>query len=66
MIISSEYDSFQRIAEGLKQAQQGAKEMARHRPDQAYMWEKLAEVFGVNVNTVYKLAEEGLTRTIKS
>jgi len=66
MILSNEYDSFQLIAESLGRAADGARAMARHRPDQSNEWNKLAEVFGVVRNSVYKLAEEGLARTIKS
>ena len=62
MIISSEFDSFQRIAEGLRQAEEGAKQMSRHRPDQKKLWLKMAEVYKVSLNAIYKLAEESVVK----
>jgi hypothetical protein len=66
MILSSEYDAFQALAEHLARAAEASKSLARHRPDQSGEWNKMAEVLGVCRNSVYKLAEEGLARTIKS
>lgn len=66
LILSNEYDSFQALAESLGHAADAAKAMGRHRPDQRREWDKMAEVLGVCRQSVYKLAEEGLARTIKS
>lgn len=66
LILTNEYDSFQALAESLGHAADAAKAMARHRPDQSGQWNKMAEVLGVCRQSVYKLAEEGLARTVKS
>lgn len=66
MIIIPEHDAFQRIAQGLSLAMDGAKIMAVHRPDVAFMWLKMAEAFEVNRGAIYKLAEEAATRTLQS
>ena len=65
-LISSEYDAFQSLAESLGHAADAANAMARHRPDQRYQWELMAKTLGVCKQSIYKLAEEGLARTIKS
>lgn len=64
LILNSEYDAFQALAESLGHAADAAKAMARHRPDQP--WELVAKTLGVCRQSVYKLAEEGLARTVKS
>lgn len=58
MIIIPEYDAFQRLSDGLDMAADGARLMAQHRPDQAAKWLKMAEVYLVCKQSVWKLAEE--------
>lgn len=66
MIILSEYDAFQRLINGLKLAQDGARMMGYHQPDKGFMWEKCAEVYGVCIQSVYKLSEEAASKVVKS
>lgn len=66
MIILSEYDAFQRIINGLKLAKDGALMMSRHQPDKGFMWEKMAETYGVCIQSVYKLSEEAASKVVKS
>lgn len=66
MIILPEHDAFQRLAEGLRMAKDGAKMMAAHQPDKAYMWNKMAEVYEVSMQSVYKLSEEAAAKVMKS
>lgn len=66
MIILSEHDAFSRLIEGLRQAQDGAKMLAAHQPEKAFMWEKLAQVFAVNIQAAYKLSQESAAKVIKS
>lgn len=63
-IILSEQDAIKRIADGLTQCIDGARMMKAHRPDVAFMWEKMAEAFEVNRLSMWKLAEEAATKTI--
>jgi len=63
-IIISESDALKRVADGLTQAIDGARMMKHHRPDVAFMWEKMAEAFEVNRLSIWKLAEEAATRTM--
>lgn len=65
MIILSEYDAFERLTSGLKMAQDGAKMMAAHQPDKAHMWNKMAEVYAVCIQSVYKLSEEAASKVVK-
>lgn len=58
MIILSEYDAFERLTQGLRMAQDGARMMAAHQNDKAHMWNKMAEVYAVSIQAVYKLSEE--------
>lgn len=66
MIILGEYDAFQRLINGLKMAQDGAKMMAHHQPDKGFMWDKMAETYGVCIQSVYKLSEEAASKVLKS
>lgn len=66
MIILSEHDAFQRIIQGMKMAEDGARMMARHRPDVAKAWEILAATYKVCGESAYKLAEESMAKTVKS
>lgn len=65
MIILSEHDAFQRIAQGLAMAQDGAKMMAAHQPEKAHMWVKMAEVYAVSMQSIYKLSEESVSKVMK-
>lgn len=65
MIILTEHEAFQRIADGLKMARDGAKMMAAHRPDQAQQWNKMAEVYMVSMSAVYKLSEEAAMKVTR-
>lgn len=65
MIILSEYDAFERLTQGLKMAQDGARMMAAHQPDKGFMWEKMAETYGVCIQSVYKLSEEAASKVMK-
>jgi hypothetical protein len=58
MIILSEHETFARLADGLRQAKDGALMMAQHQPDKAYMWMKMADTYEVCIQSVYKLSEE--------
>jgi hypothetical protein len=64
-MILSEYDAFQRLADGLRMAQDGARMMAANRPDQAAQWNKMAQVYTVSIEAVYKLAEESVAKGTK-
>ena len=63
MIILSEYDAFQRITDGLASAADGARMMAKHQPEHGHKWAKMAEVYDVCRQSVFKLAEEKATRS---
>ncbi len=65
MIILDEHSAFQRIIEGLRQAQDGAAMLAAHQPEKAHMWAKLAEVFGVNCEAAYRLSQEAASKVIR-
>ncbi len=65
MIILGEYEAFQRLTNGLSMAKDGAVMMAAHRPDQAHQWNKMAEVYAVSMEAVYKLAEESVAKGTK-
>ena len=65
MIILGEYDAFQRLTNGLKMAKDGAQMMAAHRPDQAAQWNKMAQVYAVCMESVYKLSEESALKGTK-
>lgn len=65
MIILSEYDAFQRLINGLRMAQDGAKMMSAHQPDKGFMWLKMAETYEVCIKSVYKLSEEAASRVVK-
>lgn len=65
MIILSEHDAFSRLAEGLRMAKDGALMMAAHQPDKAHMWTKMAQVYEVSMQSVYKLSEEAAAKVIK-
>lgn len=54
----TEYDSFKRILDGLKQAEDGAKQMAFHQPDRNRIWQQLAIVYRDCQTVLYKVAEE--------
>lgn len=65
MIILSEADAFIRLREGLAMAKDGAQMLAAHRPDQAHMWNKMAETYEICMQSCWKLMEEsiaGVTR----
>lgn len=62
-ILLSEHESFHRLANGLKLAADGARMLALHQPDKAYMWNKMAEVYLVAVQTAYKLNEESALKS---
>jgi hypothetical protein len=57
-IILSEQDAFNRCAEGLKMAADGARMLAIHQSDKAFMWQKMAEVYEVAVQSLYRLSAE--------
>lgn len=63
-LILSEQDALRRVSEGLSQAIDGARMMKHHRPDVAFMWEKMAEAFEVNRMSIWKLAGEAAIRTM--
>lgn len=65
MIILSEYDAFQRLINGLKLAKDGARMMAIHQSDKAHMWDKMAEVYEVSIQSVYRLSKEAASKVIK-
>lgn len=59
MKMPSEHDTFQVLTESLGRASDAAALLARFRPDQARMWEKLSQAFKVNQEAAYRLAGEG-------
>lgn len=65
MIILDEYSAFQRLISGLRMAQDGAKMMSVHQSDKAYMWDKMAEVYAVSIQAVYKLSEEAASKVTR-
>jgi hypothetical protein len=65
MIILSEHDAMQRIVNGLKLAEDGARMMMAHRPDQARGWELMAQTYRVCGESAWKLAEEAVKRSTK-
>lgn len=65
-IILSEKDAFQRCAEGLKMAADGAKMLAIHQSDKAHMWLKMSEVYEVAVQSLYRLSEEQAVKQANS
>lgn len=66
MDIRDEHDAFQAIIQGLKIASDGAAHMSRFRPDTRDVWLKLAETFKVCEHSTYALADERLSKIIKS
>lgn len=65
-MIRDEHDAFQQLINGLKIAGEGAANMARFRPDQARGWELMAQTYKVCEQSAYKLAEEAVSRILKS
>lgn len=65
MIILSEYDAFKRLTDGIAMAKDGARMMAAHQPDKAFMWEKMVETYEVCIQSVYKLSEEAVSKVTK-
>lgn len=65
MIILTEHAAFERLRDGLKMAQDGAKMIAVHRPDQAHQWNKMADVYAVSMQAVWKLMEEAASKGLK-
>lgn len=66
MIILSEYEAFSRIRDGLALAKDGARMIAAHRPDQSHQWEKMAQVYEVSMQAVWKLMEESIQKGPKN
>lgn len=66
MDIQDEHDAFSALVNGLKIAQSGAEAMARYRPDQSRGWELMAATYKVCAESAYKLAEEAVSKIIKS
>ena len=66
MKIRDEHDAFQALINGLKIAGDGARAMGRFRPDQKKGWDLLANTYAVCAESAYKLAEEAVSRIIKS
>ena len=64
-IILPENELLARISEGLRQAEEAAQQMAVHRPEVGFMWNKMAEAFAVNRFSIKKLAQEAAERTMK-
>ncbi len=62
MIITSEHDAFQRIIHGLRLAEDGARLMMAHRPDQKRGWEIMAHTYRVCAESANKLAEESMLK----
>jgi hypothetical protein len=63
-ILKSEYEAFSRLADGLAQAADGARLMARYQPDKGHMWQKMAETIEVCKTSVYKLSEESVMKQL--
>jgi len=63
MILLTEHEAFRRIADGLKMAEDGAKMMAMHRPDQGQQWMKMAQVYQISQQAVYQLSAEAASKT---
>lgn len=60
---AAEYDAFHKMTEGIRQAEDAAKQMSHLRPDQKFAWEKLAEVWRVAREACYRLASESAKGT---
>lgn len=63
-IILPENECLEQIAQGLRTAEEASRMMAVHRPEVGFMWEKMAEAFGVNRMSIRKLAQEAASRTL--
>lgn len=61
----TEYDAFKMMTDGLGQASDAALILARWRPDQSKMWEKMSEAFKVNQEAAFRLAGEGTLHSEK-
>lgn len=59
----AEYQTFEKLTDALLQAATAAEEMARHRPDQAYAWGKMAEAYRVGREAVFRLASESVVKS---
>lgn len=62
MIILTEYEAFGRLRDGLAMAKDGALSLARHRPDQAAQWNKMAQVYQVSMDACMQLLRESLAK----
>lgn len=60
MIILSEYEAFGRLRDGLAMAKDGALSLARHRPEQATQWTKMAETYEVGMQACMQLLRESI------
>ena len=58
MIILTEKGAFERVINGFRMAADGCKSLARHQPDKAHMWLKMAEVYEVAEQSAWKLMDE--------
>lgn len=63
-IILPENELLARISDALRTAEEAAQQMAIHRPEVGFMWNKMAEAFAVNRFSIKKLAEEAAQRTL--
>lgn len=65
MTVLDEHAAFQQLQESLLTAADRAMLVARFRPDQSMMWEKVAEAITVCSHTVNRLAEESVLKNLK-
>lgn len=60
MRMPDEHQAFQVLTDSLGKASDAAMILAHWRPDQAQLWQKLAEAFKVNQEAAFRLAGEGV------
>lgn len=60
-----EYLAFSRLADGLDQAVDGARQLAQHQPDKGFAWLKMAETLEVCKQSIYKLSEESAAKVTR-
>lgn len=63
-MITDEHDAFNALIQSLRQAAEAAEAMSRFRPDQP--WSLMAKTYRVCAASAYKLAEESLSKVVKS
>ena len=62
MIILTEKAAFERVIEGFRMSADGCRSLARHQPEKAHMWNKMAETYQVAAQSAWRLMDEAAAK----